>query len=187
MRKYLIVLGTLLICNLSFGALYPTNFAPKIIPKPQTNYRYTCNWPYYPAIQSLLRQLKFYHVTSIAYSYQLRLVIPDYMLFNPGSNELNENSKKTMSLVLSLLSYLPGAKIIVMGYSDNVAAIEINNRRSLLNSQKIAGILWSNGYPATSQTLDYSGAGESNPINDNSLINGLANNRRVEIMIDLPH
>lgn len=191
----LLLASTLSYTTLATAASYSTAQLPPVslttttsVTTPQqTNYTYNCNWPYYPAVQYVIHKLRDYHVKSIIYPYSLRIVIPDYVLYESLTNNFIDTAKPPMNLIIALLHYLPGAKIKVIGYSDDIAIPPTNQYRTMLNAQKIAGVLWSNGFPATSQTLHYHGDGENNPISNNTRVNGMADNRRIEIVMSFPH
>ncbi len=188
-RKLFFALSCALALTTTAGAAtYPTKPLANPVPKAQTTqYYYNCNWSYYPAVQYVIHKLREYQVKSIIYPYQLRLIIPDYVLYQPLTNYLINTAKPPMSLILALMHYLPGAKVTIVGYSDNIATPTINQRHTLLSAQKIAGIFWNHGYPAVSQMVSYQGAGASDPIADNARVDGMAANRRIEIVMSFPH
>lgn len=181
-------------CLLGLAGIVNAGTYTKPLPTPTAHpqqqvqhYYYDCNWSYYPAVQYVIHKLRHYHVKSIIYPYQLRIVIPDYVLYQSLTNHFVDTAKPPMNLILALMHYLPGAKVRIIGYSDNIASVGINQHRTMLSAQKIAGVFWSNGYPAVTQTVSYQGGGESNPIASNKLVGGMAANRRVEIVMSFPH
>ena len=72
-------------------------------------------------------------------------------------------------------------KVVITGYTDNVGAPELNSALSLQRAEAVRDHLVSLG--ADANKFHVSGAGEANPVADNTTDEGRAKNRRVDVMI----
>lgn len=155
--------------------------------KKVTTVYYNCDWIKKPKIRTLLADLHNFHVDSIVYRYKIKLVFPDYVLFKPTTDAFNHKYRFPVHLLAMLLHELPSAKIRINGYSDNIMAPPLKKQYSLMRAQKLAGALWARGIPMESQCLTYRGLSSKFPVSDNRYSNHLADNRRVEVIVRLPH
>ncbi len=72
-------------------------------------------------------------------------------------------------------------KIKVTGYTDNTGSADYNKKLSLRRAEAVRDYLISLGVDPNK--LEVSGAGEANPVADNSTKEGRAKNRRVEVEV----
>jgi len=79
------------------------------------------------------------------------------------------------------MSKVPGAKLSVSGHTDSRGATDINERLSKRRADATKDWLSRNGFDASK--IITSGKGESQPIADNTTTQGMALNRRAEIII----
>ena len=114
---------------------------------------------------------------------QETIVIRD-LLFAFDSAKLDPADEDKLATVVSRLkNEAPDAKLTITGHTDSVGADAYNQKLSERRAQAVADYLVSNGIPASS-IVSVGGAGESQPVADNSTKDGRAMNRRVEIQID---
>jgi outer membrane protein OmpA-like peptidoglycan-associated protein len=71
--------------------------------------------------------------------------------------------------------------IVVYGYTDNVGALDMNNTLSQNRAQSVRDYLVTKGIPQDLITAQ--GKGPSDPISDNTSVEGRAANRRVELVV----
>ncbi len=57
----------------------------------------------------------------------------------------------------------------------------------MTKAEKLSGYLWAVHIPNSTQTLGYRGQGNTNFIASNQRVNGMAANRRVEVIVYMPH
>ncbi|MNP39730.1 Outer membrane protein A precursor [compost metagenome] len=114
---------------------------------------------------------------------QETIVVRD-LLFAFDSAKLDPADEAKLDTVVSRLkNEAPDAKLTVTGHTDSVGSDAYNQKLSERRAQAVADYLVSSGIPASS-ILSVGGAGESQPVADNSTKDGRAMNRRVEIQID---
>lgn len=147
---------------------------------------YDCNWADKESIRYYINQLKYYQIQTVVYPHALRIVIPDYLLFVSLTHIVKYDAQNPFYVLLGFLQQLPYTKIQVIGFTDNIATKDVNISESMEQAQKLSGYLWMYHIPNMTQTLDYRGAGESDPIANNKLVDGMAQNRRVEVIVKLP-
>lgn len=75
-------------------------------------------------------------------------------------------------------------RVRVEGHTDNVGSDEYNQKLSEQRANSVLSYFVKQGYP--SDKIQAVGAGEANPIDDNTTKNGRAQNRRVEFHLQLP-
>ena len=111
------------------------------------------------------------------------MIFTEAALFEFGKADLkpegHEKIKEYRELAKALLE--SADKVIITGYTDNVGAPDFNATLSLQRAEAVRDSLISLG--ADSSKFQVSGAGEANPIADNSTDEGRAKNRRVEVEV----
>jgi OOP family OmpA-OmpF porin len=111
------------------------------------------------------------------------MTFPEAALFAFGKSELKPEGKDKIK------EYREQAKeefgradhVTITGYTDNVGKADFNSKLSLQRAEAVRDCLISLG--ADPQKFQVSGAGETNPIADNSTEEGRAKNRRVEVAV----
>jgi OmpA-OmpF porin, OOP family len=111
------------------------------------------------------------------------VTFPEAALFEVGKSELKPEGK------LQLAEYREHAKdelsradqVKITGYTDNTGEAEYNSTLSQQRAEAVRDNLVSLG--ADASKFEVSGAGEINPIADNTTQEGRAKNRRVEVAV----
>jgi outer membrane protein OmpA-like peptidoglycan-associated protein len=111
------------------------------------------------------------------------VIFPEAALFASGKSALKPEGKQKIE------EYREQAKdqlsradhVMITGYTDNVGGADHNSKLSQQRAEAVRDHLVSLG--ADPQTFQVSGAGEANPIADNSTEEGRAKNRRVEVAV----
>lgn len=95
---------------------------------------------------------------------------------------LASNSQQLVSQIAEKVKACPGAKIAVVGFTDNTGNDGINVPLSANRAKSVADELVSDGVSGDAVTSR--GAGAANPVADNGTPDGRAQNRRVEITVN---
>ena len=111
------------------------------------------------------------------------VIFPEAALFESGKSALKPEGKQKIE------EYRDQAKdqlssadhVMITGYTDNVGGTDSNSALSQQRAAAVRDHLISLG--ADPQKFQVSGAGEANPIADNSTEEGRAKNRRVEVAV----
>jgi len=111
------------------------------------------------------------------------VIFPEAALFESGKSALKPEGKQKIE------EYREQAKdqlssadhVMITGYTDNVGGTDSNSALSQQRAAAVRDHLISLG--ADPQKFQVSGAGEANPIADNSTEEGRAQNRRVEVEV----
>jgi len=111
------------------------------------------------------------------------MIFTEAALFELGKSDLKpEGKEKIEAYREQAKDELSRAdKIIITGYTDNAGAPDFNSTLSLQRAEAVRDHLISLG--ANPSKFQVSGAGETNPIADNSTEDGRAKNRRVEVAV----
>jgi outer membrane protein OmpA-like peptidoglycan-associated protein len=112
---------------------------------------------------------------------QLRVVMPQDILFATDSATLQPTLVNDLRAVAASLQRYPNSTIQVIGHTDNVGAAAYNQDLSQRRAGAVAGTLASYGVP--SGRIVAVGRGEDQPVASNLTPEGRAQNRRVEIII----
>ena len=114
---------------------------------------------------------------------QETIVVRD-LLFEFDSARLTESDKSILDTVASRLrNEAPNARLTITGHTDSVGSEAYNQQLSERRAQSVADYLVGSGVPRSS-IVSVQGAGESQPVADNSTDSGRAQNRRVEILVE---
>ena len=105
----------------------------------------------------------------------------DNLVFETGSNALTADSKAAVDAVAVVLKAYPSAKVKLVGYTDNTGDPAANVTLSKARAGKVADSLTALGIDAARVTSE--GAGDANPVADNSTEEGRAKNRRTELVV----
>ena len=111
------------------------------------------------------------------------MIFPEAALFEFGKSELKpEGKEKIKEYREQAQEELTRADhVMITGYTDNVGEASFNSTLSLQRAEAVRDHLISLG--ADANKFEVSGAGETNPIADNSTDEGRAKNRRVEVTV----
>ncbi|MDR0442812.1 MAG: OmpA family protein [Treponema sp.] len=102
--------------------------------------------------------------------------------FLADSVELPESEKRKLREISDILKTLPGRRIQVSGHSARAGTVESQLEISRQRAQAVADYLVSLGARRVSE-ITAAGYGADKPIGDSSTAEGMAMNRRVEIII----
>ena len=122
----------------------------------------------------------------------VKLTLANGVLFDVGGSQLDANGQAMLIQLAPALKDLPGKRIVVAGYTDNVpigpellALFPGNIELSRARADAVAKLLVAQGVPQN--IVSTVGLGASHPVADNSSPQGRAQNRRVEIdIVDAP-
>lgn len=112
---------------------------------------------------------------------QLRVILPESVIFATGSATVAASFLPTLREVARSLNAHPNSTVRVVGHTDSVGSAAYNQQLSEDRALAVARILIRDGISAS--RISYSGRGYNEPITSNSTATGRAQNRRVEIVI----
>ena len=91
---------------------------------------------------------------------------------------------QSVNELADVLVKYPEDRIQVAGHTDSTGSDEYNKQLSLKRADAVAQVLLSRG--VKSEQIATAGAGELQPVADNTTAEGRAQNRRVQLHIDVP-
>lgn len=112
---------------------------------------------------------------------QLRVVMPDGILFATDSATVQGSIQNDLYAVADNLNRYPNTRIEVIGHTDNTGSAAYNQDLSDRRAGAVAAIL--RGAGVSGARIVAYGRGESMPVASNLTPEGKAQNRRVEILI----
>ncbi len=112
---------------------------------------------------------------------QLRVVMPEGILFATDSAAVNPSIQNDLYAVADNLNQYPNTRVEVVGHTDNTGSAAYNQDLSERRAGAVGAILRSGGVSG-GRVRTY-GAGEDQPVASNYTPEGKAQNRRVEILI----
>ncbi len=112
---------------------------------------------------------------------ELRVVMPQDILFATDSATLRPDLTQDLRAVAQSLLNYPNSTVQVIGHTDNVGAAAYNQDLSQRRANSVAAVLRDYGVPS-GRIISF-GRGEDQPVADNFTPQGQAQNRRVEIII----
>jgi outer membrane protein OmpA-like peptidoglycan-associated protein len=112
---------------------------------------------------------------------QLRVVLPQDILFATDSATLQPTLVNDLRAVAQSLQKYPNSTVQVMGHTDNVGAAAYNQDLSQRRAGSVASVLRDYGVPGG--RIVSIGRGEDQPVASNLTPEGRAQNSRVEIII----
>jgi len=101
--------------------------------------------------------------------------------FDTDGFTLEADSQRVVGQIAAKLKACPGAKVTVVGYTDDAGGDAVNVPLSASRANSVANALVSDGVARPSVTSR--GAGDANPVAANDTPAGRAENRRVEILV----
>ena len=113
---------------------------------------------------------------------QIKLTMPSGVTFATNSSSLSPDAVNSLNTVANVLTQYPETTITVAGHTDNTGSDAINDQLSQRRAQAVASYLQSRGVSAS--RMNIFGHGSRQPIASNATVEGRAQNRRVEILIN---
>ena len=110
----------------------------------------------------------------------IKVTFDSGILFKTGKSDLNAASKDALAKFAKILVSNPTMDITIMGHTDNVGALEVNQKLSQDRAQSVADFLKSQNMSAA-QVKEVVGKNFSEPVGDNKTKAGQQANRRVEV------
>jgi|LSQX01.2.fsa_nt_gb outer membrane protein OmpA-like peptidoglycan-associated protein len=111
----------------------------------------------------------------------IKVTFDSGILFETGKYALTEVSKVSLSKFAVEMRDLPETDITIYGHTDNTGSAAVNERLSLQRAQAVADYLKSLGIAG--ERMIYEGKSYTEPLADNSTVEGRRLNRRVEVFI----
>jgi outer membrane protein OmpA-like peptidoglycan-associated protein len=108
------------------------------------------------------------------------ITLPGEVLFKTGKHDLKPGAMAKLDQIAEALK-AKEQPIAVDGYTDNVGTRDNNMALSQMRAQTVREYLVSKGIPQDLVTAQ--GKGPDQPVADNGSIDGRAQNRRVEIVV----
>ena len=109
------------------------------------------------------------------------LNLPGPLLFETGSDVLNEGAKVKLAELAADLRNLEIRKLRLFGHTDNVGSGEFNRALSARRAEAVAQAIGLNGFAL--ENLERRGFGFDRPLVSNDTSEGRAKNRRVAIIV----
>ncbi|KGN70425.1 OmpA family protein [Porphyromonas sp. COT-108 OH1349] len=111
----------------------------------------------------------------------IRVTFDSGILFPTNSSTLNAASKTALTRFAANMKEHPDTDIRIVGHTDNTGRAEYNQKLSEKRALSVFNFLVSQGI--ASGRINSYGVGLTQPIADNSTVEGRAQNRRVEVFI----
>jgi outer membrane protein OmpA-like peptidoglycan-associated protein len=105
----------------------------------------------------------------------------DQIAFDTGSATLKPASQAQLDNIATVLNHCPGIRLDIAGYTDNVGSAQSNLRLSRNRANTVVAMLVKKGVPR--DRLNAEGYGEEDPVADNSIEQGRAQNRRAAMRV----
>lgn len=110
-----------------------------------------------------------------------RKIIPDAILFNSNSSELDEKYREALSVLCTQLITNPDVDIEIVGHTDNIGNELSNINLSIERAQSVVEFLILNG--VAKNRITFAGKGETEPLKSNATEDERKFNRRVELIL----
>lgn len=105
------------------------------------------------------------------------------ILFDTGKADLKPQAKNNLDQMAGIMKKYPENILAINGYTDNTGSNSVNEALSQRRAQAVKDQLVASGMP--NSVISTYGRGESNPVADNSSVDGRKQNRRVEIEVTI--
>ena len=102
--------------------------------------------------------------------------------FAPGENFLNNETEVILTKFSEIINRNPQIEISIIGHTDNISTLELNQTLSINRAQTVADFLLTQKMNVI-QLKEIAGKNYSEPLADNSTAAGRALNRRVEVYL----
>ncbi|MDO9152623.1 MAG: OmpA family protein [Paludibacter sp.] len=112
----------------------------------------------------------------------LKVTFDSGILFKTGKSTLNTSAQTALTKFAKILVDNPTMDIAIMGHTDNVGSLEVNQKLSQDRAQAVGNFLMTKNV-TSSQLKEIVGKNFSDPIADNAKTAGKAANRRVEVFM----
>ena len=112
----------------------------------------------------------------------LVITLSGSVLFASGKSTLLPAAKTRLNQVAEALMATKERKLTVEGHTDSQGSSEFNQSLSQQRADAVRSYIVLRGYPGNLVVAN--GIGEERPISDNANVEGRANNRRVEIIVN---
>jgi outer membrane protein OmpA-like peptidoglycan-associated protein len=106
------------------------------------------------------------------------------LLFSSDSAVLQPAAVEQLAQLGDILARYPEDRIVIQGHTDSTGSVKHDEELSLRRAEAVRDVLASRGVNPRQMLVE--GAGSAHPIGDNSTPEGRAENRRVELHIDVP-
>ncbi len=106
------------------------------------------------------------------------------LLFSTDSAVIRPVAVEQIAKLGDILAKYPHDRIRIRGYTDSTGSAAYDEALSLHRAEAVRDVLESRGVSRRQMLVE--GAGAANPIAENSTLEGRAQNRRVELLIDVP-
>ena len=111
----------------------------------------------------------------------IKVTFESGLLFATGSSTLSTASKNSLTQFAQSLKNNPETNVLIEGHTDSTGSDAVNNPLSEKRAMAVSSFLSQQGVSSTRFTIK--GYGSTQPIADNSTVDGRTKNRRVEIAI----
>ncbi len=108
--------------------------------------------------------------------------VDEPFLFDTGSADLNPQYTGVLGLGVAALKLNPAARMVVTGYTDNQGDPAKNQQLSLARANAVVEYMVTTGGIDRGR-FDAIGAGDQNPVGDNTTAEGRALNRRIDVKL----
>jgi chemotaxis protein MotB len=119
-------------------------------------------------------------------------VVAGDMLFAEGGYQLSANGKQALNQYVPKLQSLDNAKVVVYGYTDNLAVgpglqrAGVANNIDLLSRRADNVVAYLTSQGVDPNVISAKGFGDTHPVASNDTPQGRAQNRRIEIVLEGP-
>ena len=111
----------------------------------------------------------------------IKVTFESGLLFATNKSDLNTTSRNSLTQFAQSLKSNPDTEVLIEGHTDNTGTDAINNPLSERRAQSVADFLATQG--VSRSRMITRGYGSTQPIADNSSVDGRSKNRRVEVAI----
>ena len=111
--------------------------------------------------------------------------LPDKVLFDVGKANLNAEGETTLSNVATVLKEFPEREFLIAGHTDNkpIRGGKFKSNWDLSTARAVTVVQWLQQQGVDPRKIGAAGFSEFDPIGDNSTPEGMAQNRRIEIVV----
>ncbi|MBE9517779.1 MAG: OmpA family protein [Bacteroidetes bacterium] len=108
-------------------------------------------------------------------------VVLDNIYFQTGKAILRPESEEALNQVLRFLENNPSMRLEISGHTDNTGSLRINQKLSRDRASSVVNYLVGKGIPQ--EMLESKGYADTQPVAENSTVEGRTKNRRVEFKV----